>query len=410
MSSPSPSRPAPSGVATAHRPFLARQGRSLTFWLVAVIALAVVATLVLWPAKQFGDNDPENQKREGMQALSQVLQKQGVSVTVVRTSAELTSHTPPAGATLVVTNRDNYLIGPGLEAVKAQASGYRRVVLLGQGSAVLRGLGLTGVSQSGGTGAVESRAECSLDAIGQTTRVALEGESDTLRGYRQSFGAPLEGCFPLESDSSSNAHALVRKPGNPEVIALADETLLTNGHILDGDNAALGLTLLGSSHDLVWYSSENEQIATDEPSDQPGLAGILPPWWDAVQRLLTWTIVVAALWQARRFGPLVTERMPVVVKAIETTISRGQLYHRAGARDRAVGSLQRATRARLRQVLALPHDSPDEELVRAVAAATGRDPREVAQVLTDTGTVIDDDTMVLRAQTLAQLEEEVRRR
>ncbi len=52
------------------------------------------------------------------------------------------------------------------------------------------------------------------------------------------------------------------------------------------------------------------------------------------------------LWRGRRLGPLATEPLPVVVKAIETTRSRGRLYRKSGDRAHAADALRSATRAR----------------------------------------------------------------
>ncbi|CAI9409075.1 DUF4350 domain-containing protein [Aestuariimicrobium sp. T2.26MG-19.2B] len=400
---------AASGRATAHAGFLRRHGGSLAFWLIALAAAATVATVLLWPAPSWGANDPESQSREGMQALSKVLQHHGVEVTVVRTGAQLAELDPQRPTTLVVTNRSGYMTSESRQRATELGHRYQRVVLLGQSTDVLRGFGVTGVGSTGLSTLTTAAADCTDPAIGQALRV---GASKDRSGWTTAYSLPpesplgLRGCFPVDA-GAGRSHLLVHAQGNPEVLAFSDESMFTNEQVLVADNAALALTLLGNNQQLVWFSTGVESDDPGKPAST-GLAAVLPPWWDAVQRLVTWTLVLALVWQVRRFGPLVSERMPVVVRAIETTLNRGHLYHRAGARDRAVSSLQRGTRQRLRQALALPRDSPDETVARAVALATGRDPREVQRVLNDAGDVHDDQTMVLRAQTLAQLEEEVR--
>jgi hypothetical protein len=401
---------ATSGPATAHSSFLRRHGGSLAFWLVALAAAATVSTILLWPAPSWGANDPESQRSDGMQALNKVLQRQGVDVTVVRTGAQLRELEPQQPTTLVVTNRSGFMTSETKQRASEVSGRYQRVVLLGQSTDVLRALGVTGVSSTGLSTLTTAAADCSDPAIGQALTV---GASQDQSGWTTAYTLPaesplgLQGCFPVDA-GAGRGHLLVHAAGNPEVLAFSDESMFTNQQVLLGDNAALALTMLGNNQHLVWFSTGVESDNREDHAPPTGLASVLPPWWDAVQRLLTWTLALALLWQVRRFGPLVTERMPVVVKAIETTLNRGHLYHRAGARDRAVASLQRGTRQRLRLALALPRDTPDETVASAVALATGRDRREVQQVLTDTGDVHDDQTMVLRAQTLAQLEEEVR--
>ena len=64
-------------------------------------------------------------------------------------------------------------------------------------------------------------------------------------------------------------------------------------------------------------------------------------------------MVTVILWRARRLGPLATEPLPVVVRAVETTRSLGRLYRRSGDRGHAAESLRRAARSRLAERLRL---------------------------------------------------------
>src|SRR5580693_10575207 len=57
--------------------------------------------------------------------------------------------------------------------------------------------------------------------------------------------------------------------------------------------------------------------------------------------------LLAAAWRARRLGPLVAERLPVVVRAAETAEGHGRLYHARRARDRAAEQLRAAAAGRL---------------------------------------------------------------
>lgn len=396
-----------SGVASAHPSLLKRQGRSLAFWLTAVVALAAVATLVLWPSPGYGQGDPENPRRVGTQAVAKVLQRQGVDVSVVRSSADLQRQHPAGPATLVVSSRKTSMTPYTASSIDKVRSRYQRVVLIAPHTELLHQVGL-GSLRSTTSGVSSVHAGCTDQAIGGASTLGRVGDG-SLRYFATGgdLDTPPPGCFTVSGQRPGTM--LVRAPGPQEVFAVADREIFTNEQVMVADNAALALTLLGNNRQLVWFSTTTEDEPDTSPTDKPGLSAVLPPWWDAVQRLLTATIVIALIWQVRRFGPLVTERMPVVIKAIETTVNRGHLYHRAGAKDRAVASLQRATRRRLRLALALPRDCSDDELIRAVAQATGRDPHQVHQVLTDSTPVTNDETMVLRAQTLAQLEEEVRR-
>ena len=104
---------------------------------------------------------------------------------------------------------------------------------------------------------------------------------------------------------------------------------LTNDQVLRADNAAVALRLLGQDDELVWYVPTYDDLAGD---DETGLGPLLPRWIEPGLWLVLVAAVVLVIWRARRLGPLATEPLPVVVKAIETTRSRGRLYRRAGDR------------------------------------------------------------------------------
>ena len=64
-------------------------------------------------------------------------------------------------------------------------------------------------------------------------------------------------------------------------------------------------------------------------------------------------VLALLVWRSRRLGALASEPLPVVVKAIETTRSRGRLYRKAGDRDHAAGALRAAARVRAAERLGL---------------------------------------------------------
>ena len=70
---------------------------------------------------------------------------------------------------------------------------------------------------------------------------------------------------------------------------------------------------------------------------RPDPRGVNGPWCSRRRGVLL------ALWQARRLGPVVAERLPVVVRAAETVEGRGRLYRARRARDRAAAALRAAS-------------------------------------------------------------------
>ena len=109
---------------------------------------------------------------------------------------------------------------------------------------------------------------------------------------------------------------------------------LTNEQVLRSDNAAVGLRLLGQGDGLIWY------VPTFEDLGRRRRAGRRRPAAPAGSSRGSGCCLrggVPVVWRARRLGRLATEPLPVVVKAIETTRSRGRLYRQAqrpGARRR----------------------------------------------------------------------------
>jgi hypothetical protein len=88
-------------------------------------------------------------------------------------------------------------------------------------------------------------------------------------------------------------------------------------------------------------------------------------------------VVLAAAWRARRLGPLVAERLPVVVRASETVEGHGRLYQARRARDRAASELRQAARARISRL----SGGSGETNAAAVAARTGDAPQDVTALL-----------------------------
>src|SRR4029079_16437584 len=114
---------------------------------------------------------------------------------------------------------------------------------------------------------------------------------------------------------------------------------------------------------------------------EPPPGELLPPVVPilALQRLLV--VVVAALWRGRRLGRLVTERLPVVVRAGETTRGRGRLYRRGRSYGHAAAALRAGTAARSAARLGLPGWAPAPLVAAAAARATSRRPADVEALL-----------------------------
>ena len=361
----------------------ALRGRRRTPWLIGagmIAVLVVVSVLARDSARFDGPLDPRNPGRDGAQALARVLDAHGAPVTVARGQDQLLAAAVDATTTVVVTDPGE--LGPStLRRLRAHADGAAALVLVGRGATVAALLDV------GTSGAVTGTRPAGCDtplAQGLSLRTR---DADGLDGA-DCFGGTLgrvDGTWALTS------------PGS-----------LTNTHVLEADNAALGLRLLGQGDSVLWYVADSADTPADDGVD---LAGLLPPWLVPSLLLLAAALLALVLWRGRRLGPLVVEPIPVVVRAVESTRSRGRLYRRTADRQHAARVLVGATRRRLLEALSLPRSTPTETLVLAVAARTGRDPHDVHDLLTGSlpGTGAKKDApLVGLGQRLLELEDEVR--
>jgi hypothetical protein len=116
--------------------------------------------------------------------------------------------------------------------------------------------------------------------------------------------------------------------------------------------------------------------------------------------------VAAGIWRGRRFGPLVAERLPVTVRAAETTEGRARLYAQARDALHAADQLRIGSLGRLGRMLALGPSASAEEVADAAAARTGIDRGAVRAILIDELPHTDAELVALD-QRLRALEEAV---
>jgi hypothetical protein len=117
-------------------------------------------------------------------------------------------------------------------------------------------------------------------------------------------------------------------------------------------------------------------------------------------------VLLVAFWKGRRLGPLVAERLPVVVRASETVEGRGRLYrsHRAG--DRAADALRTAALQRLLPRLGLGANADHATIVATITARIGADPHAVGHTLFGPPPATDTDLVNL-AHALDDIERQV---
>lgn len=164
---------------------------------------------------------------------------------------------------------------------------------------------------------------------------------------------------------------------------VGDGGFMTNQRLAEDGNAALALNLIGTGRPVTWLV----RPATPPPiAELPGERG--KSMEDLMPESIRWTVymslialIVTAFWRGRRLGPVVTEKLPVVVRAAETVEGRGRLYRARRARQRAAESLREGTIDRLTPRLGLGSGAGPNEVVAALAARTGQDAHQVGAAL-----------------------------
>ncbi|MFE1831855.1 DUF4350 domain-containing protein [Streptomyces yangpuensis] len=368
----------------------------------AVLATGAVILAALNSGTRHGHLDPRSADPAGSRAVAELLEERGVTTRVVTTAREAAAATGPR-TTLLVTDPDR--LGATQRSVIRSAIDLSggRTVLLAPGDHSLSELS-PGVRTDGDAPDDVLAPRCDLPAATSAGRAATGGD---LRYTTALPGATA--CYP----SGGRPTLLVLPTGTTggDTVLLGSETVLLNESLAEEGNASLALQLLGSRPDLVWYMPS---LADSDPSAGSGdedksLFELVPAGWSWALLQLFVAAVLAALWRARRLGPLVTEKLPVAIRASETTEGRARLYRKAGARDRASTVLRAATRERLAALVGVPpaHSHEPAALVPAVSARLTGEPRDVTALLFGT-TPSDDAALVALADHLDALEREVR--
>jgi hypothetical protein len=393
-------RPGPTG-AVAH-PAGQPGGRGASRWrrwraaaaLVAVILLGGLVIALLQPAAvSTRPLDPGNPGGDGTHALAALLTGQGRRVTTAGTAGTALAQARQARSAVIVTD-PGLLTGGSLARLAAAPAD---LLIVAPTRAVLRALA-PGISLAG-RAAVASRVPgCGWPGA------RLAGTADTGGVLLASAVRGAWLCYPAASAGGAGAgHAsLVRYARHGRIITvLGSGAPLTNGYLAVAGNAALALNLLAPDARVIWLLP-----APAAPAAGRSVPSLIPGPMYLVLAELAVAAVLAALWRMRRFGPLVAEPLPVVVRASETVEGHGRLYRSRRARDRAAAALRAATLARITARTGLPARTSPEAACQDLAGRTGRTPREIQDMLFGPGPA-DDGALVLLAADLDTLEGQV---
>jgi Domain of unknown function (DUF4350) len=374
-----------------------RRGRA---WILiaAVLVLGAIVVLIIQggtrtPGPSLGAGNPAP---AGSKALVEVLRQHGVDVTEAR-SVDVAVDAAHGGATVFLYDEFGLL---GDERLGELAAASDRLVVAEPAFGALETLA-PGVRLAGAATGTLDDVACDVRAAERAGVVSGGQRLLTIDDAAQGEG--WQGCFR----DGEFGYAVAIGPGSAggELALVAATTVFTNDRIDDEGNAALAIGLLGASDELVWYLPGPGDA---DSAAAPTLADLTPGWVSPVIVLAIAVLIAAGVWRGRRFGPLVTENLPVQVPAGETSEGRARLYARSSARGHAVDQLRIGTIERLAALLRLPRSADVESVAQAASIATGRDAASVMRVLIVDVPAHDRDLVDL-ARELARLEHDVRR-
>ncbi len=379
-----------------------RRGRRWVVWVVGIVAVVAIFTYFVGLSGSSDVRlDPNNPRADGMQGIAQVLGDEGVEVEVVRGIGSLPGAAAD-GATVLVSTTD-YLSPSSGSALLEYSQDASSLVVLSPADNMEEVFDIDATVSARLTTTPMS-PECDSTLWAPTERVTHGNV--LIAASSESSGGQVTTCLPPSAGfnaGGSNSGYLIelQLPDRGLIVLAGLASSLTNEHILNEANAATGLRLLGGSERLIWVIPS---IADAGDMPPRGLFDVLPNAVGPAMALLVAALGMLALVHGRRLGPVSTEPLPVVIRAIETATSRGRLYAQSGDRARALASLQLASRRRLATRLGLGAHAQPDQVVAAAARASGRHIDDVYRVLADPH-VDDDATMVQIAHDLKALEE-----
>ncbi|MEV0796554.1 DUF4350 domain-containing protein [Kribbella sp. NPDC050281] len=328
-----------------------------------VIVLAAIVVLIATTARTSGPFSPDSTEPEGARALATLLGNHGVKVTGTDVLDDAVQ--AGSGKTLLIgpegqLDRDDWQ--------RIADAGWSHVILIRPGTRALEILA-PGVEDNGQILSSDSREpDCDLPAAVKAGTVTVGGST---------YSAP-DGAQACYGDGINNT--VIRVESNGRIVDVVGTTrTFTNEQLAEEGNAALALNLIGTDRELTWYLPQWESSGfADDDEDSPPL---VPPDIRYIGWALAFAVLVVALWRGRRLGPVVAERLPVIVHAAETTEGRARLYRRSRARDRAAAALRESALGKLHKAHGIPRRADPSAVVATVAARTGRDPAMLYELL-----------------------------
>ncbi|BBY58071.1 DUF4350 domain-containing protein [Mycolicibacterium sarraceniae] len=362
-----------------------RTGRWIAVALIAITAVTAAGAFFTAP-RPGGRMDPESTSSDGARALVTLLRDRGVEVVVATTVADVEQAARPD--TLLLAAETYYTRGTDLLGRLADVPGDR--LLLEPTSRARQALAPD--IRLSGASILTMKPDCDLPEAKRAGTVQL-GSTDT---YEKAGDADLTRCY---------GGALVRYQADGRTVTVVGSAdFMTNGGLLQEGNAALAMNLAGGRPRLIWYAPQ--QSEGEIGAEGTSLTDLMPDAVTWIVWQLCVTVLLLAVWQGRRLGPLVAEKLPVVVRASETVEGRARLYRSRRARGQAAEALRTATLQRLAPRLGLGPNASPTAVLDAVAMRYAGDAMTVQHVLFGPSPSSDSDLLHL-AQALDDIERQV---
>jgi hypothetical protein len=349
---------------TARR--LWRGGRGILLIALLVIAGAVIT--VLFSGSQQGGKplDPDGTSLSGARGLAQLLRARDVRVVRVTSVAEARTAVPevtggPTAATLLLGDTSFLTEDEARQLTTLPAD---RLLV---GEADHLDVLAPGVTANGPARSRSREPECALPA-------ATRAGSAYMGGVALTGPSGAIGCYPADGGST----LVSARDGARTVTVVGGGEFMTNLRLAEDGNAALAMNLAGAHPTLIWLVAPE---SVPQAAGEASLYDLIPDGvkWAVVQ--IGVAVFLLALWRGRRLGPVVAERLPVVVRAAETVEGRARLYRARRARDRAAAALRGGFADRITPRLGLPSAAGPDATVNAIAERTGQAAARVGTAL-----------------------------
>jgi hypothetical protein len=371
-----------------------RRGRRGAIVVVVVLATALLLAWVGRGASR-GYLDPDAYNDAGSRAVVELLREQGVDVVKATRSDDVAQLLKDSTPTTLLVAIPDLLDEQQVETITAAEPEAWVLVAPGDGpllDAVAPGVSTAGVNDEG----TVLEPACTWPAATRAGRADAAGA--TYRIDPSATQARVQACYVID-DRASVVHQ--GKVGR-SVTVLGDPAVLQNDTLAREGNAALALNALGENGRVIWYLPSIADTGAEEQS----FLSLAPDWVLFAVVQLGFVVVLLAFSRVRRFGPVIAEPLPAVVPAAETVEGRGRLYRKSGARGTAADTLRAGTLERVRQRCGLPRGSTVHEIIDTAGRITGRNARDLTDLLTGPAPTNDAELIAL-AQNLRTFEKEL---